>query len=346
MNQIDLRSDTVTKPSAGMRRAMAEAEVGDDVFSDDPTVIRLEKTMAEMLGKEASLLLPSGTMSNQAAIATLTEPGQEMYCERQNHTFQYESAGPAVISSVQVQPIDGTDGVITAAQIRPLLRDYDDLHMPRSRLITIENTHNRAGGRLFPLAEMKAIRELADEKNLFVHLDGARLFNASTASGISASEYASLADTVNICLSKALGAPVGSMLSGTKDVIAQARRWRKRLGGGMRQAGILAAAGLYALKNNIERLAEDHTNAKRLAQGLGELPGLFVSAEKTESNIVLILVDQKRKSVQEIIAALKEKDILVVPFGEGRIRAVTHLDVSADEIEKTIVAFTQMVGSA
>jgi threonine aldolase len=329
---IDLRSDTVTRPVGEMRRAMAEAEVGDDVFGDDPTAIELEKRVAGLLGKESAVFVPSGTMANQVAVASLTQAGDEVILDRQSHIFNYEVAASAVLSGVQFNPLDGERGVITAEMIAPHIRP-ENIHHPTTRLIALENTHNRAGGRVFPLEEMKRIRDLADERGLKVHLDGARLANASEASGVPMAEYAACADTVSMCFSKGLGAPVGSIVAGEASVIAKARRKRKQFGGGMRQVGILAAAALYALDHHLARLGQDHRNAERLGEIVEQVDGLSL-AYPVETNIVVIRVDESFSSVEKVLASLEAQGVLAVRFGPDLVRMVTHLDVSADDIEE------------
>ncbi|NLH47391.1 MAG: low-specificity L-threonine aldolase [Myxococcales bacterium] len=341
--RIDLRSDTVTKPSPAMRQAMANAEVGDDVLGDDPTVQRLEAKVAAMLGKQAALFFPSGTMSNQTAIKVQTQPGDEIICESSAHLFFYESGGPAFISHVSVATIDGHNGVITAPMIKKRIRP-DNIHAPQTRLFCLENTHNRAGGRVFPVETMKQVAELAANGGWRIHLDGARLFNAAVARGIPATEWTRYADTVNVCMSKGLGAPIGSLLAGDAETIAKARWVRKKLGGGMRQVGILAAAALFALENNILRLAEDHANARRLAEGLTELHGLDVRPAETETNIVVVrCTDKCRYNSGELLALLAEYNVFLVPFGDNTMRGVTHLDVDRDDIERAIEVFTTLL---
>lgn len=344
--RVDLRSDTVTRPSEGMRRAMAAAEVGDDVFGDDPTVNRLESRIAEMLGKKAALFFPSGTMSNQTAIAVLTRPGDEIICEVDAHCYVYEGGMPARFSGVSFCPIEGYHGALTAPMIRKRLRPTD-IHQPKTALICLENTHNRAGGRIYPIETMKQVRELAQEHGIPIHLDGARLFNAAVARGLPVTAWTSLVDTVNVCMSKGLGAPIGSLLAGDADVIREARWIRKRLGGGMRQVGLVAAAALYALDHNLLRLAEDHANARRLASGLAALPGLEVKPAETDTNIVLIhLTEGCRFTAPELLALLAEFDVHLVAFGERTLRAVTHLDVNGQDIARAIEVFGRLLTPA
>src|SRR5579872_4376734 len=262
---IDLRSDTVTRPTPGMRAAMAAAEVGDDVFHEDPTVNKLEERVAALLGKEAALFVPSGTMSNQTAVKTHTQPGDELLCEANCHIYNYEAGGPAVLSGVMCRTVEGDYGVLDLSQLEDKVRPVND-HLVRTRLVCLENTHNRGGGRVFPIEKVRAISAWARKNGLIMHLDGARLWNAVVASGVPAAEWSRHFDTVSVCFSKGLGAPIGSALSGPRDFITRARRVRKLFGGGMRQAGVIAAAALYALEHHIDRLAEDHRNAQVIAR--------------------------------------------------------------------------------
>jgi threonine aldolase len=343
--KIDLRSDTVTRPGPAMRKAIAEAEVGDDVFGDDPTVLKLERMLAEMVGMEAALFLPSGTMSNQTAIVAHTQPGDEIICDVGCHLYNFESSGPAVHAHVIVTAVEGHHGALTADMVRRRIRPIN-MHQPRTRLVCLENTHNRAGGRIYPVELMRGVSTVAREHELRLHLDGARLFNAAIARGIPVTEWTSLVDSVNICLSKGLGAPIGSMLAGPVEFIERARWIRKRMGGGMRQVGILAAAGIYALQNHIPRLAEDHANARRLAEGLFDLPGLDVRPQETETNIVIIRVKEtSRYSATELLALLAEKSVLLSAFGEGVLRAVTHLDVNEADIDRAVEACRKLLAA-
>ena len=313
-----------------MRRAIAEAIVGDDVFGDDPTVIELERRITALFGKEAALFVPSGTMANQVALASLTQPGDEVICDRQCHIFNYEVATASALSGLQMNALDGEIGVITADQIKPYIR-AENLHCPTTRLIAIENTHNRAGGHVFPFDEMKRIKALADSKGLKVHLDGARLANAVVATGVPFREYAACADTVNMCFSKGLGAPVGSIVAGSAETIKKARKKRKAFGGGMRQAGILAAAAIYALDHHIDRLADDHKNARTLADAIQSVDGLDL-VYKVDTNIIIFKVDDKFDTVDGLLARLARHNILAVSFGPSWVRMVTHLDVSAADV--------------
>ncbi len=336
---IDLRSDTVTKPTPGMRRAMAEAEVGDDVYGEDPTVNRLQERAAELLGFEAALFVPSGTMGNQGAIAVHTRPGQEVILEAQSHIYNVEMATMARFSGVQPRVLVGDRGVITAEQVRAAIRPKL-YYLAHTGLVCLENTHNAAGGRIFPLSVAREILEVAHAHGIPVHLDGARIFNAAVALGLPASELARGFDSVMFCLSKGLGAPVGSMLCGSREFIEEARRVRKALGGGMRQAGILAAAGLYALEHHIDRLSEDHENARILAEGLSEIPCLSVTPPET--NIVLVEI-RRGPTAAELAERLRKRGVLVAPAGAGtearKLRLVTHLDVTRQDILRTIDLF-------
>ncbi len=329
---IDLRSDTVTKPSEAMRKAMYDAEVGDDVFKEDPTVNKLEKYAADLLGKEAALYVTSGVMGNQICLNILTSPGDEVICERDAHIFNYESGSPAALSGVQLFPVKGEYGVITPEQVEPIIRPSSAYYMPRTKVIEVENTHNRASGAIWPIEKIIALKNLAKKYNLYYHLDGARIWNASVATGIAVKEYASHFDTISCCLSKGLGAPVGSVLAGTKEFIKEAYRKRKAWGGGMRQAGILAAAGLYALQNNIDRLKEDHQKANFLAERINSNPNLEIDMKAVQTNILLF--HPKNISVETGIQKCKDKGLLLSVGKIDLIRAVTHLDVSIADIKK------------
>lgn len=344
MRYIDLRSDTVTRPSEAMRQAMATAEVGDDVFNDDPTVIRLEKMVADLFGREAALFVPSGTMGNQVCLKTISQPGDEIICEEGAHIFNYEVATAAAFSGLLFHVLRGVRGVMTAAEIRPMIRS-DDIHSPRTRIITLENTHNRAGGTIFPLEEMEAIHLLAEERRLMVHLDGARIWNAHVVSGVPLAEYARLVDTLSVCLSKGLGAPIGSMVIGDQDFILEARRTRKMFGGAMRQVGIIAAAGIYAIEHNIARLTEDHDNAWYLAEAISEIDGIYVDLDSVQTNIVIMDIAQSGQQVSEVLGAFRQKGLLAVAFGPTKIRCVTHLDVTHDDCVDTIKIFKEVFES-
>jgi threonine aldolase len=327
---IDLRSDTVTKPASGMRTAAAEAEVGDDVYGEDPTVNELESRVAELLGKEDALFVPSGTMGNQIAARVHTDRGQEVLVERESHIYKWELGGLAQHSGLQVRTVDGGDrGVVTPEAVADGIVEADD-HRPGTGLVCLENTHNSKGGTAIAADRIDAACEAAADRNVPVHLDGARLFNAATALGTDPARLAENVDSVMCCLSKGLGAPVGSMVVGSGDFVADARRIRKLLGGGMRQAGIVAAPGLVALRNR-DRLAEDHDNAERLAEGLSGIDGL--SVDPPETNIVLVDPDEP---VEAFLEGCQGADVLGVPFDEGRARFCTHLGVGRDDIEAAI----------
>lgn len=340
---IDLRSDTVTRPTPAMRAAMAEAPVGDDVFGDDPTVNRLEERTAQMLGKEAALFVPSGTMSNQLAVNVHTHPGDELLCEQYCHIYNNEAGGAAVLSGVTCHTIHGEDGVLDLSQLEDKIRNPDDPHLVKTRLICLENTHNRGGGRVYPIEKIAAISQWAWKHGLIMHLDGARLWNAIVATGIQASEWAKHFDTVSVCFSKGLGAPVGSALAGPKAFIAKARRQRKLFGGGMRQAGIIAAGALYALEHHIERLAEDHRNAKIIGQAIADTPGLMLTPKKVDTNLVWFQIDRALGTAKDITAQLKQAGILVHAVGPQKIRICTHLDVTQAQAERVAETLRKLV---
>ena len=327
---IDLRSDTVTKPSPEMRKAMYKAEVGDDVFKEDPTVNKLEEYIAELLGKEAALYVSSGVMGNQICLNVLTEPGDEVICDREAHIFNYESSSPARLSGIQLYPVDGKLGVLTPEQVKPYIRT-SAYHMPRTKVIEVENTHNRAGGTIWLMENIIALKNLAKKHNLFFHLDGARIWNACVETKLSPKDYAQHFDSVSTCFSKGLGAPVGSIIAGSKDFIKEAFRVRKAWGGGMRQVGILAAAALYAVQNNRERLKEDHWKAKHLAERIKENPNLQINMEAVQTNILLF--KPLNMTPAEGLKRCKEKGLILTPGTIDSIRAVTHLDVDDEDIE-------------
>lgn len=331
---IDLRSDTLTKPTAEMRQAAFEAVVGDDVYQEDPTVRELEETAAQMMGKEAALFVPSGTQGNQIAVLTYCKPGQEIILDADAHLFYYEGAAISAFAGVQPRTIKGTAGIMDPEDIRAAIRE-DDIHMPETSLICLENTHNRAGGAIIPLENMQAIYGIAQKANIPVHLDGARLFNAAVASGIEAKEFAAYTDSVQFCLSKGLGAPIGSILAGSEKFIQKARKWRKTMGGGLRQAGMIAAPGLVALRTMVNRLEEDHTNAKTLATGLKHIKGLRIEND-VETNIVLVNTVETGMNAQQFVELLREKDVLAITYGPNTVRLTTHYDVSKEQIEVVI----------
>ena len=339
---IDLRSDTVTRPTAGMRAAMAAAEVGDDVFDDDPTVHRLQDRVAELLGKEAALFVPSGTMSNQICVKVHTQPGDELICEAGCHIYNYEAGGPAVLSGVMCRTVEGDCGVLDVHQLEGLIRP-DNEHYVRTRLVCLENTHNRGGGKIYPLDKIKAIAAWARQYGLRMHLDGARLMNAVVATGIPAQEYARHFDSVSLCFSKGLGAPVGSALAGPREFVARGRRIRKLFGGGMRQAGVLAAAALYALDHHVERLRDDHANAQILARAIAETPGVRLCPPEVETNIVYMQIEEGLASAAHIVHALKEHGVLAHATGPWAVRFVTHLDVSRAQAERAAETIRKVV---
>jgi threonine aldolase len=343
MDFIDLRSDTVTKPTPAMRKAMAEAEVGDDVFGEDPTVNALQEKVARILGKESAIFVPSGTMANQLAIKSHTQPGDEVIIEATSHPYNFEGGAAAALSGIQFYCLKGVRGILDVSQIEEAIRS-EDHHFPVTRLICLENTHNRGGGSVYPIEKMAAIHRLAKSKDLQLHLDGARLWNASIAKGIDPKEYAQWADSVSVCLSKGLGAPIGSLVAGSKTFIDRVHRFRKMFGGGMRQVGIIAAAGIYALDHHIERLKKDHENAKRLALGLQKFKGLSIDPEHVETNIVILDVVNPIMIASQVTEAMKKERVLIHAFGRTQIRLVTHLGVSGEDIEMALGAFEKVLG--
>ena len=340
---IDLRSDTVTKPSAAMRRAMAEAEVGDDVYGEDPSVAALERRLAEVLGKESAVFVPSGTMANQIGVGVHTRPGDELLCDPTAHVYMWEAGGVARHWGVTARTIAGTGvgGMPATVDFESKIRP-DDPHYVCTRLVCLEITHNRLGGLVQPIESVAAIAVWARVHGLAMHLDGARLMNAVVASGVSAREWSRHFDTVSICFSKGLGAPVGSALAGTSEKMLAARRLRKLLGGGMRQAGILAAGALYALDHNVERLAEDHANAQRIGEVVTATDGLRLEAGRVETNLVWIEVDRELGTASEYATRLKRVGVLVSVLGPHVIRAVTHLDVSRAQAERAAALMKQV----
>lgn len=340
---VDLRSDTVTRPTPEMRRAMAEAEVGDDVLGDDPTVARLEQRIADILDKEASLFFPSGIMANQAALMCLAQPHSEAVCEASCHIFDWELGGAAANAGVQLRTVAAPGGLLTAELMAEALRPRSALQLNTS-VVCLENTHNGAGGRVLPLASMRAIHTLARSRGLSVHLDGARLWNAAAASGVTEAEFAACADTVMVTLSKGLGCPVGSMLAASGEVIARARIIRRRLGGAMRQAGIIAAAGLHALDHHRERLQEDHQRARMLARLAAHVPHIRVL--EPETNIVMFDVLHPQLTAADVVEGLGDRGVLLVPFAERRVRAVTHLDVDDDDVRLAASAMAEFFAHA
>ena len=332
---VDLRSDTVTRPTPSMREAMFAAEVGDDVFGEDPTVNALQEKAARLLGKEAALFVASGTMGNQLSIKAHTVPGEEVIIEGGAHAMNYEGGAGAVVSGIQFLGIPGTRGIFDATQVEAAIR-VDDVHFPISRLVVIENTHNRGGGSVFPLKTIQEIREVANRKGLRMHMDGARMWNACVAAKVTPAGYAAPFDSVSACLSKALGCPVGSIVAGPKDFIRKVHRFRKMMGGGMRQVGFLAAAGIYALDHHLERLEEDHRKAKKLAQGIAAIKNLAIRPEEVETNILYFDTAPSERTAQEVVAACRARGVFLHPTAKTRIRCVTHLDVSFEQIDKAL----------
>ncbi|MFG6146809.1 low-specificity L-threonine aldolase [Halobacillus sp. B23F22_1] len=331
---VDLRSDTVTRPTPDMRQAAFDVEVGDDVYGEDESVLKLEETAAHMLGKEAALFVTSGTQGNQIAALTHCNRGDEVLLEASAHLFLYEGASMSALAGVQPRTLEGVRGAMKPEDVRAAIRP-DDIHFPETGMICLENTHNKAGGAIVPLENMQAIYNIAREHAIPVHLDGARLFNAVVASGTSVKAYAAQADTVQFCLSKGLGAPVGSMITGSADFIRRARKWRKRLGGGLRQVGVIAEPGYVALTQMVDRLAEDHENAILLAESIEQMTGLSVEGE-VDTNIVLVNVAELGLTAEHFLEELKKEGVLAVPFGPHTVRFVTHFDVSRQDIIDTV----------
>lgn len=334
-DMIDLRSDTVTRPTRGMLNAMAAAETGDDVFGEDPEVNRFEEKMSKLFGMEAGLFVPSGTMSNQLCIKVLTEPGDEVIIDELGHVFNYETAAAAHLSSVQLRPLKGERGKITTGLIKSAIRTKNDWD-PFTKVIAVENTTNKGGGACYSEPELISIRDLADKHGIHIHLDGARIWNAMTVTGTNPGFYGTVADTISICFSKGLGAPVGSMMLSSSAKIKKARRFRKMLGGGMRQVGLLAAAADYAVENHWPLLEDDHKRAKKLAGAVSEKKGLSIDANTVESNIVIF--DVKHESAETVLNQLAEKGVLMVPFGPKTIRATFHFQVDDQDLDQSIMA--------
>lgn len=331
---IDLRSDTVTKPTEEMRKAAYEAEVGDDVYGEDPTVKKLEETAAELLGKEAALFVTSGTQGNQVAVLTHCRSGNEVILEEDSHIFYYESGASAAFAGVQTRTIRGNRGAMDPVLVEHAIR-AEDQHFPETGLICIENTHNRAGGAVIPLENMKEIYRVSKRYQLPVHLDGARLFNAVAFAQIPVTDITQYCDSVQICLSKGLGAPAGSLLAGSKDFIRSARKWRKRLGGGLRQAGIIAAPGYIALTQMRERLVEDHENARKFAAGIQNIPGLRV-VNQVETNMIVVDVSETKMSGEQFVGRLRAEGVLAGTSGPNLVRFVTHYNVNSEQIDNAL----------
>jgi threonine aldolase len=339
---IDLYSDTMTKPTRTMRQCMAEAEVGDEQKGEDPTVNRLQEMVAELLGKEAAVYLPSGTMCNEISFAVWARTGDEMILHRDSHPAHFEGGGPAYLARLMVYPLDGPRGLFTAEQVEEAIRP-DSPHYPRSRIVEIENTHNMGGGSIWPLAQLQGVCAMAHRFGLMSHLDGARLLNAVVASGIPAKTYAEPFDSAWIDLSKGLGCPVGAVLAGSREFIKDARRLKHLFGGAMRQAGIIAAAGVYALEHHVARLAEDHAHATMLAQSLAALPTVSLNPMDVETNIIIFDVGASGREAKEIGERLEKAGVRVSVLGRTKLRAVTHLDVSHSDVERAIEVFRHVL---
>ena len=343
---VDLRSDTVTRPTAAMREAMMKAPLGDDVFGDDPTVHKLQDKVAALLGKDAAIFVPSGTMANQLALRVHTRHGDEAIVHGGCHILNFEGGGAAALSGVTLRPVDSLDGSLDPARVAALLHGDDDPHLSLTRLICLENTHNACGGRVVPQPAVLAVAALARSRGIALHLDGARLLNAQVASGRPAAELAQPFDTVSLCLSKGLGAPVGSVLAGTVEHIHRARRVRKMLGGGMRQAGLLAAAGIHALDHHVDRLADDHRRARHFAEAIALIPGIHVDRDGVETNIVFFAIDPAHPVAREGVQAPCRARGVLLSGGPLRARAVTHLDVDDTGIERAIQVLREVMSEA
>lgn len=342
MNEYsDFRSDTVTRPTEKMRKAMVEADLGDDVLGDDPTVKKLEALTAEMTGKEASLYVPSGTMANSISVKVWTQELDEVIVEERSHIYNMESTHMTFIARVTPRPLPSIRGAMDPEEVERNIRK-PTVHIPRTSLICVENTHNNWSGAVVPMDNLRALRDIADKHKIKIHFDGARVFNASHASGIPVKEYAAIGDSLMFCLSKGLSAPVGSMLTGPKDFIDHARRVRKALGGGMRQVGVLAAPGIVALTEMVDRLKEDHARAKRLALAIAEMPGVKLNPDYVQTNIIIFDFDHTKFSIQDFLAELKNRGVLALA-ARGGIRFVTHKDIHDSDIEKAISAFQDIL---
>ena len=336
MKIVDLRSDTLTRPTPAMSKAMAEADVGDDVFGEDPTVNKLEAMAAERLGKEAALYVASGTMGNLVSLLAHCGRGEEIILGSLSHTFFFEQGGSAAVGGIHPRTIPNQpDGTLPLPEIEAAIR-ADNVHFPRTRLIVLENTHNLCSGYPLDIDYMQAVRDIARRHDLKIHVDGARFFNAAVALGVAPDQLAAEADSVSFCLSKGLAAPVGSMVCGSREFIAQARRARKVVGGGMRQAGVLAAAGIVALTEMVDRLANDHANASKLAQGLADMPGLSIDLSQIKSNIVYFELARDDMTVEQLVKKLDDEGARMLPVGAGRIRAVTHYQITSEDIDYTL----------
>ncbi len=344
MNIIDLRSDTVTKPGPEMRAAIANAEVGDDVLGDDPTIMKLEARAADLLGMPAAVYTPSGTLANQLAIRSVCEPGDELILDELTHCYIYETGGPAAISGVSYRFVRSHRGVYRGSDVAALVRP-PSIHFARSRMVIVENSNNRGGGAVWPVESVADVASTAHNADLHVHIDGARIMNACVAKHVNPRDYTQHADTVSMCFSKGLGAPVGSVLAGSIELIQRARRFRKMFGGAMRQAGLLAAGALYALDHHVERLAEDHANAKRLAAGLAQLPNIQLDPDAVETNIVIFDVDPAWGTAPAFAQQLRERGVWCLTEGEQRVRFVTHLDVNATQIDAAVGVCEELLAS-
>jgi threonine aldolase len=344
MKTIDLRSDTVTRPTPAMRRAMVDAEVGDDVYGEDPTVNRLEHQAAEIAGKQAALFVPTGTMGNTIAVKLLTEHGQEVICDSRAHLLDYEMSMVAWFSGCVIRAIPTADGVLSWDEVKRLIKPVNPYSAPTG-MVALENSHNMGGGTLYPIETICEICEGAHQHGLKVHMDGARIFNAAEASGLPVAEICAPADTVMFCLSKGLGAPAGSLLAGPANLIAKGRLYRKRLGGGMRQVGVLAAAGLVALEESPGKLAADHANARFLAEGLSRIPGIEIDPEKVATNIVVFDVSGTGRTPAAISVLLKRHGVLINGINDRQVRAVTHYDATREDCAQALAAIAEVVAS-
>ncbi len=339
---VDLRSDTVTKPTQSMYKAMVDAPLGDDVLGDDPTVIRLQERVAELLGKESALFMPSGTMTNQTAIKVHTRPGDAVICDEGCHILNFEGGAPAAISGVVLRTIAGKNGAFTAQQVREKHLSSENSHLPRTSLVEIENSHNRAGGAIFPQNDVVEISKVCNELCMSLHLDGARLWNVFVATGIPLNELAGPADTVSVCFSKGLGCPIGSVLAGDRERMKYAHRIRKYMGGGMRQSGMLAGAALFALDNHVERLTEDHEKARLLSNAFAEFPGVYPI--KPDTNIVIVEFDRSIINPEHVRSALDQRGVRFLTISETRVRLVTHLDITDEGVSYAVMAIKDVLG--
>ena len=343
MKVVDLRSDTMTRPTPAMSKAMAEADVGDDVFGEDPTVNKLEAMAAERLGKEAALYVVSGTMGNLVSLLAHCGRGEEIILGSLSHTFFFEQGGSAAVGGIHPRTIPNQpDGTLPLPEIEAAIR-ADNVHFPQTRLIVLENTHNLCSGYPLDIDYMQAVGDIARRHDLKIHVDGARFFNAAVALGVAPDKLAAEADSISFCLSKGLAAPVGSVVCGNRDFIARARRARKVVGGGMRQAGVLAAAGIVALTEMVDRLADDHANARKLAEGLAEMPGLSIDLSQIKSNIVFFELTRDDMSAEQLVKMLDDEGARVLPVGVGRIRAVTHYHITSEDIDYTLGIFSKIL---